>query len=165
MTTAYHALSAGAVATDLNVDPEIGLSAQEAAERLARLGPNEIEPQAATPIWKMLFEAVTEPFVLMLAVAGLLAVAVGEVRDELLVLFGLLPIVGADVVTEYRGERALEALRAASAPVARVRRQSTIETVPASSVVPGDVIVLRGGDVVPADARIVRAESLLIDRS
>ena len=61
----------------------------------------------------MVLEAVTEPFVLMLAVAGVLAILVGEVRDGLLVLFGLLPIVGADVVTEYRGERALEALREA----------------------------------------------------
>ncbi len=74
----------------------------------------------------MLVKAGTEPFVLMLALAGGLAILVGEMRDGILVLLGLLPIVGADVVTEYRGERALEALRDATAPVARVRRDGAV---------------------------------------
>jgi len=149
----------------MQVDPGRGLTSTEAAERLARTGPNEIEHQESTPIWRMLLESVMEPFVLMLGVAGLLAVAVGEVRDGLLVLFGLVPIVGADVITEYRGERALEALRAASAPLARVRRGGSVHTVPAASLVAGDVVLLRAGDVVPADARISRSEGLLLDRS
>ena len=101
----------------------------------------------------------------MLAVAGALAILVGEVRDGLLVLFGLLPIVGADVVTEYRGERALEALRAASAPVARIRRGGAVSVIPAAELVTGDVVLLSGGDVVPADMRITRSERLLLDRS
>ena len=63
------------------------------------------------PVWRMVLEARTEPFVLLLLAAGVGAVLLGEVRDGLLVLVGLMPIVGADVVTEYRGERALEALR------------------------------------------------------
>ena len=71
---------------------------------------------------ELVLEAATEPFVILLIVAGVLAVALGEVRDGLLVLVALIPIVGADVVTEYRGERALEALREATAPTARVRR-------------------------------------------
>src|SRR5262245_14151757 len=138
MTTSFHSLSADAVAAELGVDPAAGLATAEAATRLDRTGPNEVEHHEAEPLWRMVVESVTEPFVLMLAGAGLLAVAVGEVRDGLLVLFGLLPIVGADVVTEYRGERALGALRAASAPVARVRRSNTVETIPAAELVPGD---------------------------
>ncbi len=113
----------------------------------------------------MVWEAFTEPFVLMLAAAGILAILVGEPRDGILVLLGLLPIVGADVVTEYRGERALEALREASAPVARVRRGGSVLAVSAASLVPGDVVLLQAGDVVPADARIARADRLLLDRS
>src|SRR3970282_956774 len=89
----------------------------------------------------------------------------GEIRDGLLVLVGLVPIVGADVVTEYRGERALEALRDASAPLARIRRRGLVEDGEAAALALGDVVLLRAGDVVPADLRITRADRLLVDRA
>jgi Ca2+-transporting ATPase len=112
-------------------------------------------------IWK----AVSEPFVILLFVAGALAVALGEVRDGLLVLAGLLPIVGADVVTSYRGEHALAALRDATAPRARVRRDGLVYEIAAADLVPGDLVLLRTGDVVPADLRVIRSAGLLVDRS
>ena len=107
----------------------------------------------------------TEPFVLLLAIAGILAVALGEVRDGLLVLIGLVPIVGADVVVEFRAERALDELRAAAAPVARVRRDGVAVDLPARELVPGDVVLIRTGDVVPADLRLASAVGLAVDRS
>ena len=113
MTFEYHAQSEATVAAELGVDPARGLSSTDAVKRAEEAGPNALEDSRRDPLWRMLVEAVTEPFVIMLAVAGVLAMIVGEVRDGLLVLAGLLPIVGADVVTEYRGERALEALREA----------------------------------------------------
>jgi P-type Ca2+ transporter type 2C len=160
-----HALDPAAVAASLGVDPAIGLSGTEARRRASAGGPNTLEASRREPLWRMLLGAATEPFVVLLAVAGGLAILVGEVRDGLLVLAGLLPIVGADVVTEYRGERALEALREASAPLARVRRDGLVTTVPASELVPGDVVLLQAGDVVPADLRINRSDRLLVDRS
>ena len=160
-----HALDPHVVATSLGVDPEVGLSATEAARRATTGGANTLDSSSREPLWRMLLGAATEPFVILLAVAGGLAILVGEVRDGLLVLAGLLPIVGADVVTEYRGERALEALREASSPVARVRRDGGRTTVPAAELVRGDVVLLQAGDVVPADMRISRADRLLLDRS
>ena len=80
-------------------------------------------------------------------------------------LVGLIPIVGADVVTEFRGERALEALRAAAAPSARARRDGVVTEIRAADVVPGDILLIRTGDVVPADLRLTVAERLLLDRS
>ncbi len=153
------------VARGLEVDPARGLSADEAASRLASVGTNELEPPRHESVVHMLFEAATQPFVLLLAVAGALAVIVGEGRDGLLVLVGLVPIVGADVVTEYRGQRALEALREASAPTTRARRDGRVEDLLAMALVPGDVVLLRAGDVVPADLRVWRSEGLLVDRS
>ncbi len=117
-----HALPTAAVADRLAVDPPSGLESTEAARRAARIGPNQLEPPKRTSVWRLVVEAATEPFVLLLLAAGAGAVLLGEARDGLLVLVGLIPIVGADVITEYRGERALEALRDASAPMARVRR-------------------------------------------
>jgi Ca2+-transporting ATPase len=160
-----HARSGDEVARALGVERVVGLDPDEVRRRAASSGPNALEPARRSSIGKMVWDAATEPFVLLLLGAGLLAVALGEVRDGLLILAGLCPIVGADVVTEYRGDRALEALRDASAPRARVRRGGEAEDVDAAGLVPGDIVLLRAGDVVPADLRILRADRLLLDRS
>jgi Ca2+-transporting ATPase len=165
MTSIHHSQAVEVVASELAVDPACGLSAREAADRAAAAGPNALEDAKREPLWRMVVESVTEPFVLMLAGAGLLAIAVGEVRDGLLVMAGLIPIVGADVVTEYRGERALEALREATAPTARVRRGGEASVVQAATLVAGDIVLLQAGDVVPADLRVTKADRLLMDRS
>jgi Ca2+-transporting ATPase len=114
---------------------------------------------------RLFWDGAREPFVVLLFVAGCLAIALNEVRDGLLVLVILAPIVGAGVITEYRGEKALETLREAAAPSARVRRDGRVDDVPTRELVPGDLVLLRTGDVVPADLRLVRAESLSFDRS
>ncbi len=160
-----HARPAEEVARALGVDRTVGLASDEVARRAATSGPNSLAPAERESVLRMVREAATEPFVLLLAGAGLLAVALGEVRDGLLVLGALMPIVGADVVTEYRGERALEALRDASAPRARVRRDGAVADVDAAGLVPGDIVLLRAGDVVPADLRLLRADRVLLDRS
>ena len=113
----------------------------------------------------MLWHTVTEPFILVLVAAGALAVILGETRDGLLILAGVVPIVAADVVTGYRAERALEALRAASAPTARVRRDGMPLECPAREVVVGDILLLSSGDVVAADARVISSQSALVDRA
>jgi len=160
-----HALPAPTVAARLGVDPTQGLEADEARRRSAASGPNALEAARHHSVWRLVLGAATEPFVLLLLAAGLGAIALGKVRDGLLVLAGLVPIVGADVVTEYRGERALEALRDATAPQARVRRGGEPLDIPAADLVPGDVVLLRVGDVVPADLRLTHADRLVIDRS
>jgi len=164
-TRSAHALDPADVGAILAVDPALGLNQTEARRRAGVAGPNALEASSREPLWRMVIGAATEPFVVLLAVAGGLAILVGEVRDGLLVLAGLLPIVGADVVTEYRGERALEALRDASAPIARVRRDGATTSVPVSEIVPGDIVLLQAGDVVPADLKIIRSDRLLVDRS
>ena len=163
--TRPHALPAAGVADLLGLDARAGLSTAEAARRLATVGRNELEAKHRASLVGLLLEAMTEPFVVLLLVAGLLAVALGEVRDGLLVLAGLVPIVGADVVTTYRGERALEALRSSAAPMATVRRDGAVSEVEAAELVPGDVVLLHVGDVVPADLRLTVADGMLVDRA
>jgi Ca2+-transporting ATPase len=161
---AAYALPAAELADRLRVDPSRGLDVIEAEARLAAHGPNELEPPRRVSVLTSVIEAATEPFVVVLAIAGALAVLLGEVRDGLLILAGLVPIVGADVVTEFRAERALEELRSAAAPLAAVRRDGVPEEIRARELVPGDVVLLRVGDVVPADLRIVRSDALTLDR-
>lgn len=160
-----HALDAAAVAARLNVDPARGLDATDARERAHVQGRNAIGETRRDPLWRMVVGAIFEPFIVALAIAGLLAIAVGEARDGILILVVLVPIIGADVVTEFRAERALDALRAASAPMARARRGGAIVSAPAAELVCGDIVLLQTGDIVPADVRICRSDGLLIDRS
>jgi Ca2+-transporting ATPase len=158
-------LTAEAVVGALQTDAHAGLSEDEAARRLAATGPNEIAAVPPPSLARLVIGAATEPFVLLLAAAGLGAVALGEVRDGLLVLAGLIPIVSADVVTEYRADRALAELHAAAAAIARVRRAGEARDVPAAELVPGDLVLLRTGDIVPADLRISASSGLALDRS
>lgn len=160
-----YASTANEVARALDIAVSDGLSGHEAQERLGLLGPNQLEEHEAPSIWRVLVEAAGEPFVLILAVAGIGAVLLGEIRDGLLVLGGLIPIVGADVATTYRSERALAELRDAVAPRAHVLRDGRRTQVPASDIVPGDVLLLAAGDIVPADARVLPGGGLLVDRS
>jgi P-type Ca2+ transporter type 2C len=162
--TAAH-LPAASVLERLGADGTLGLTPGETASRLALFGPNELEPDRKTSLLRLFWDGAREPFVVLLFIAGCLAIALNEVRDGLLVLVILAPIVGAGVVTEYRGEKALEALREAAAPMARVRRGGGVEDVPTRDLVPGDLVLLRTGDVVPADLRLIRAEALSFDRS
>ena len=165
IATEPHARVVVEVARALDVDVARGLSADEAAARLLRVGANQLEAHEPPSVWRSLFGAATEPFVLLLAAAGIGAVLLGEVRDGLLVLCGLIPIVAADVATTYRSERALAELREAVAPVAHVMRDGVRIEVPAGDIVPGDVLLLATGDVVPADARVLPGGDLLVDRS
>ena len=163
--TSAHALASAEVARILEVDPRRGLDAASVAARAAVAGSNEVEHAPPPRLWRMVLRSASEPFVLLLLAAGIGAILLGEARDGWLVLIGLIPIVGADVVTEYRGEHALEALRAASAPRARVRRSGEVMEVPAADLVPGDIVLLRVGDVVPADVRLTGADRLVLDTS
>ncbi len=149
----------------LETDPASGLSPDQTPARQREFGSNELEPERKTSLLRLWWDGAREPFVILLFIAGCLAVALGEVRDGLLVLVILAPIVGAGVITEYRGEKALAALREAAAPTARVRRGGEVEDIPARDLVPGDVVLLRIGDVVPADLRLFRAEGAFFDRS
>jgi Ca2+-transporting ATPase len=164
-STPPHATDAAAVAAAFGVQPAAGLTDDEAARRLAASGANLLAQRSAPPLWRMAWDAATEPFILLLLGSGALAVLLGEVRDGLLVMAGLVPIVAADVVTEFRAERALEALHAASAPIARVRRGGVARDIPAADLVPGDIVLLLVGDVVPADLRLLETDALLLDRS
>jgi Ca2+-transporting ATPase len=162
---AAHALAATVVAAMAGVEPQVGLSQTEARNRAADVGPNALTAPDPPKVWRLILRSASQPFVLVLLAAGVAAALIGEIRDGLLILAGLVPLVGADVATEYRGEQALQALRDASAPRAQVRRDGRVVDIPAADLVPGDIVLLHVGDVVPADLRLWRAERLLLDRS
>ncbi len=141
-----------------------GLTGAEAAKRLSRYGPNEIAEHKTNPLLKFLSYS-WGPIPWMIEVAVILSGAVGHWPDFFIILLLLL----ANAVVGYTEERqagnAIEALKAKLAVTARVRRDGERTTPAARELVPGDVIRLRLGDVVPADARLLAGDGIEVDQS
>lgn len=141
-----------------------GLSGEEAAARLAQAGGNVIAGKRVGP-FEILRRQMASPMVGLLVFAGVVAAALGE-RLDAGVIFGILSVNAViGFVQEYRSERALEKLAAHLDPRARVRRGGEILTVARKDLVPGDVVILRTGDIAPADLRVSAARNLLVDES
>jgi Ca2+-transporting ATPase len=137
-----------------------GLTSAEAARLLAQTGPNALEHADGPNPWAMLWGQLKSPVVLLLLGACVVSGVLREVADAIAI--GTIVVLNALVgfFQEYRAERAMEALRAMTAPRARVRRDGQPALVPASEVVPGDVLLLEAGDVVAADATVLEAHRL-----
>ncbi len=151
------------VETHLGYSPH-GLSKAEAIRRLAQYGPNEIAEHKTNPLLKFL-SYFWGPIPWMIEIAVILSGAVGHWPDFFIILLLLL----ANGVVGYTEERqagnAIEALKAKLAINARVKRDNTWISAPARELVPGDVIRLRLGDIVPADARLLDGDEIEVDQS
>lgn len=145
--------------------PATGLSAGEAARRLVRHGPNEIPAEPPTPVWRRVLQQLRDPLILVLLVAAALTIATGDLSDAAVILFVITVNTVVGVVQEVRAEQAVMALSAMSAPAARVVRDSEERSVAAAEVVPGDLVLLAEGDIVPADGDVLAAALLLVDES
>ncbi|WP_433935551.1 cation-translocating P-type ATPase [Sorangium cellulosum] len=160
-----HAEDAREVARALGVDPRAGLGAAEAQRRLRDLGPNELAGVATRSSLDILAQQIfTVPTALLLGAAGL-SLALGDVIDAGAVLL----VVGANAAvgtyTESRAEELLHAWGDLRVGWARVVRDGREQRLAASEVVPGDVLALRAGEPVAADARVVAARDLAADES
>jgi Ca2+-transporting ATPase len=161
---AWHAVSAAGAVAALRSAGE-GLSEKEAARRLALAGPNLISPPEREPAWKELAEPLAEPLQLLLIAVGILSAVWGELRDAIAIFAVIVAVAAVESATELRARRALDALRSLTAPRARVVRDGRAREVAAAELVPGDVVSLEAGDVVPADCRVLSASGLAADES
>ncbi|HWQ28644.1 MAG TPA: cation-translocating P-type ATPase [Dehalococcoidia bacterium] len=149
----------------LGVDPERGLSSEEAVRRLERWGPNVLPEARPTPWHRRLLEQFTQFLVVVLLLAAGVSLALGEWLDALAIL-GIVVLNGLlGFVQEFRAERALQALRSMAAPAATVLRDGQVARVPADRVVPGDILCLADGDVVAADGRLIEAAGLRLNEA
>jgi H+-transporting ATPase len=141
-----------------------GLSAADAAKRLAQYGPNEIEEKKANLILKFL-SYFWGPIPWMIEVAVVLSGVVRHWPDFCIILVLLCANATIGFWEERQAGNAIEALKAKLALKARVKRDGTWVTPPAKELVPGDVIRLRLGDIVPADARLLEGDEISVDQS
>lgn len=150
---------------------ETGLSAAEAASRLASVGPNKLDEEEKTPMWKRFFEQMTDPMVIMLLVAAAISVITGFIQgepewaDAVIILSVVILNSVLGVVQEAKSEQALEALQEMSAAQSKVMRDGKLVHMPSSELVPGDIVLLEAGDSVPADCRVLESASMKIEEA
>ena len=149
----------------LDTNVETGLTEEDAKKRLEKYGKNVIEEGKKTSPLKIFLNQFRDPLVyILLAAAGISAV-VGEVTDFALITVILLLNGVFGFIQEYKAEKAIEALKKMATPRAKVVRNGRTVEIPATELVPGDVVILEEGDAVPADIRLVEVRGLTIDES
>lgn len=151
-------------AKKFKVNPEQGLDNSEASERIARYGYNEIEEKEETLLHR-LFRRFWGPIPWMIEIAGLLSVLVQKWEDFSIIMMMLLVNAGLDFFQEHRALNALKALKGEMAHEVTVLRAGSFRKIPARELVPGDILKLRIGDIVPADVHLLSGDYLLIDQS
>lgn len=164
-TAAHHGLPAHEVVLLLETDPHLGLSDDEAAERLQRFGPNALPLAKRGGLLLRILRQFHHPLIYVLLVAGAITAGLQEYIDSS-VIFGVVvlnAIVG--FIQESRAESALEGLRSMVRTQATVIRDGHEHTVASEDLVPGDLVLLESGDKVPADLRLVRATELHLNES
>jgi Ca2+-transporting ATPase len=160
----YH-LNVDEVLSQFNSTADRGLSKAEASRRLMEYGPNELQAAHRISPWAILFEQFKNILVLILLIAVVLSAVLGHSIEAIAIAVILLFAVLLGFVQEYRAERAIEALKRMAAPTATVIRDGEEMDMPARDLVPGDIILIRAGDRIPADARLVEAVNLQIEEA
>jgi len=164
-TRVWWAEDAAAVVSVLESDPSAGLTRDQVAERTDRYGPNELEDEPTAPPWRLLLSQFTNTMIVVLLIAAVVMVAIGEPTDAYVI--GAIVILNAAIgfFQEYRAEQAMAALRSMAAPNARVLREGVEQVLPAGSLVPGDIVNFEAGDIVAADARLIECPNLRVNES
>jgi Ca2+-transporting ATPase len=159
-TERWYALTADDAARRLSVDPEQGLPPTVVAERRARFGPNELPTEPPPSLWTVARGQLTNPMNIMLVIVAVASLAIGQIGTGIfvagLVTFNV--VMGSN--QELKARASVEALAQLQVPAARVRREGRVESIASTDLVPGDLVLLEAGDVVPADGRVHTSATL-----
>ncbi|MBE3116196.1 cation-transporting P-type ATPase [Candidatus Bathyarchaeota archaeon] len=148
-----------------DVSPEKGLTDQEAAQRLDKYGKNSLVQESEIRFLDILREEIAEPMILLLIAVGVLYSILGSLSDALTIIVIIVILVLAEVWNEYRAKRSIASLRQLAPPTALVLRNLQLKEVETAFIVPGDILLLKVGQRVPADARLLEAFGLEVDES
>jgi P-type Ca2+ transporter type 2C len=162
---AWYALSAEEAARAMGVDPGQGLRSGDVTQRLAEYGPNELPTEPPPSMWTVARGQLVNPMNIMLLIVCAASFAIGQVPTGIVVL-GLVTfnvVMGTN--QELKAQASVEALAKLQVPRARVRRSGQVEELESTKVVPGDVVLLEAGDVVPADGRILSSATLEVQEA
>jgi Ca2+-transporting ATPase len=162
---AWYALPAEDVAVRMGVEPDQGLPAAEVERRAAQYGPNELPSEPPPSVWAVARGQLSNPMNIMLLIVCGASFAIVQIATALVVL----ALVTFNVVMgsrqELKARASVEALAKLQVPHARVRRSGQVAEIESTGLVPGDVVLLEAGDVVPADGRIVSSATLEVQEA
>ncbi|RVD87045.1 uncharacterized protein DFL_005294 [Arthrobotrys flagrans] len=150
-----HAQTFEDVATELKTNVDRGLSAVDAKQRLGEYGQNILEGGEGVHVWKVLFKQLTNAMILVLIFAMVLSYATKDWIEAGVITGVIVLNVSVGFYQEYNAEKTMESLKSLSSPIAAVIRDGNLVYIPSMEVVPGDIIELKTGDVVPADIRMI----------
>ncbi|HCB49836.1 MAG TPA: ATPase [Chloroflexi bacterium] len=161
----WYKLSVEETKEQLDVDLAHGLSSEEARERLERFGSNELEEQDAVSSWRILLRQFQELMVIILIVAAIVSLALGEIIDTVVIMAIVFINAAIGYSQEQRAEQAMAALKKMAIPTVRVRRDGEVQEISSTGLVPGDIVLLEAGNVVPADGRMIEGANLKAQES
>ncbi|WP_067922073.1 calcium-translocating P-type ATPase, SERCA-type [Alicyclobacillus shizuokensis] len=160
----WHALAASDCLSILEATPS-GLASAEVEARRAKYGVNQLAEGTKVSLLTVFFNQFRDFMILVLIAATLISGLLGEYTDAITIIAIIILNGVLGFVQEVRAEKSLAALKALTAPNARVRRDGEVVLVPARDLVPGDIVILEGGDRVPADGRLLSAQALTVEES
>ncbi len=161
----WFAQDADRVVAAMETDAERGLSRHEAGVRLSRYGPNQIASEKPPSLWAVGLQQLREPMNIMLVAVVAVSFVIGEISTAVIV--GLLVVLNVVLGArqELKARASVDALSKMQVPQAKTVRDGELAVVPASELVPGDVVQLEAGDIVPADGRIMRSATLEVQEA
>jgi Ca2+-transporting ATPase len=159
-----HQKEIGDIIEELRSSPQ-GLSEDEVRKRLETYGFNELKEKKKKTPFMMFLDQFKDFMILVLIAAALISGIIGELSDTIaiVIIVVLNAIIG--FVQEYRAEKAMEALKMMAAPAATVIRGGMPANIPASQLVPGDIVILEAGKIVPADMRLIELAQLKVEEA
>ncbi|HXH19968.1 MAG TPA: cation-translocating P-type ATPase [Chitinophagales bacterium] len=142
-----------------------GLSNIEAEERLHMHGENLLEGNKKKPPWLLFLLQFKEVMIVILIIAAVISAIIGDMKDSIVIMVIVILNAVVGFVQEFRAEKAMEALKKMTVSFARVKRENKIIQIPSAALVPGDVVILEAGDMVPADIRLIESHALKIEEA
>jgi Ca2+-transporting ATPase len=149
----------------LSTHPDQGLDEAEVRTRLDRYGPNELPTEPPPGTWAIVGGQLGNPMSVMLLIVAVASLIIGQIPTSLIVLALVTFNVVASSIQELRAQASVAALADLQVPSARVRRSGRVEQVPTTGLVPGDIVLLEAGDIVPADGRIYVSANLEVQEA
>lgn len=160
----WHLLSDSEIGQLLNTTP-VGIDNVAATERLCEYGKNEIEDKKKKTVWQIMMHQLTDFMILVLVVVAIISGILGDLTDTLIILAIIIINATVGFIQEYRSEKAMEALKNMVPNYARVMREGHTLEIAAAELVPGDVVLLEAGNIIPADVRFFETHQIKVDES
>jgi len=165
VSISWHTMTSTDVLQELETPPEMGLSSEEVKDRQEKFGRNELTEAPPTTFWEMLWAQINSFVIYMLLSAAIISALLGDYTEAAAIMAIVILNAIMGIIQESRAEAALEALKKLAAPEASVLRGGHRVSVPASELVPGDIVFLEAGNYIPADVRLLEAVNLRIDEA